>query len=210
MDSVQFRDVVERFIELDGARTGEIGDSIHAGFAWIQDAKVIFLAEGVDEDYQLFAYQPDYQPDYQPCDFHQFSRFVNVSAQLKRPVLLWNLFFQIPAFAEQNLPLVMHHAIQNSELQLLKLPLPIIGVFDASRHISFESESALVDGLVLVGTEDTAGASAPSSPRVKIANTGEGIKEGILDLLADVSAISGDTLVAERFRRLQQIVEQRD
>ena len=47
-------------------------------------------------------------------------------------------------------------------------------------------------------------------PRVKIASAREGIKKGILDLLADVSTISGETLIAERFSRLQQIVEQRE
>jgi acetyl-CoA carboxylase alpha subunit len=203
MDTGQFQDIVDRFIELDSARTGEIGDSILAGFAWIQDTKVIFLAEAADEDYQ-----PYY--DHHPCDWHRFSRLVNVSAQLKRPVLLWNLLFQMPAFAEQNLSLAMHHAIQSSELQLLKLPLPIIGVFDAPHYEhTLRPEFALVDGIILVGTYNKA-EYAHMFPRVKIVSAREGIKKGILDLLADVSTISGETLIAERFSRLQQIVEQRE
>lgn len=203
MDSTQFRDIVDRFIELDSARTGEIGDSIHAGFAWIQDAKIIFLAEATDEADELY--------DHQPCDWHRFSRLVSLAAQLKRPVLLWNLFFQTPAFAEQNLSLVMHHAIQSSEFQLLKLPLPIIGAFDApADERVLGPECALVDGLVLVDGGNKKDAYASLVPKVKNVRTRGGIKKGILDLLADVSELSGERLIAERFSRLQQIVEQRD
>lgn len=203
MDSTQFQDIVDRFIELDSARTGEIGDSIHAGFAWIQDAKMIFLAEATDETDEPY--------DHQPCDWHRFSRLVNLAAQLKRPVLLWNLFFQMPAFAQQNLSLVMHHAIQSSELQLLKLPLPIIGAFDTPPdERALSPECALVDGLVLVGGGTKKDTYVPVVPKVKNVKTRRSLKKGILDLLADISETSGETLIAERFNRLQRIVEQRD
>ena len=54
IDSKQFQNTVHRFIELYGDRTEGIGDEIHGGLAWVDDAKFVLIAGG-----EVLFFDPD-------------------------------------------------------------------------------------------------------------------------------------------------------
>ncbi len=192
--AVEFQHTMDRFIELYGDRTGEIGDAIRGGLAWIEDTKVVLLGGNREAVYHL-------------SDWRRFSRLVGLAQQLRRPVLLWNLSFRTETIAQQDSSLVVHHAFQNSQLQLLKLSYPIIGVFDNYQYrVSLESELATFDGAVLVESDNSPLSNERSfSSRIKIASCQEDAKVKIAHLLNQVSVIPAGVLVSDRIDRIQRI-----
>ena len=195
--SERFRHTIDRFIELYGDRTEDIGSSIHGGLAWIQGAKVILLAGGGD-------------PILQPSTSRRLSRLLSLAQHFRRPVLLWDLPFQISN------ALLINSAIQKNRLQLLKLPVPVISVFEKYAPPSLESQLAIVDGAVVVERDQPDGGNLSISMGenlpsvVKIKDCDHDIRSEILKFLNQASAIPIEDLVHRRINRVRKIVEQRD
>ena len=189
IDSQQFQDTVHRFIELYGDRTEGMGDEIYAGLAWIDQTKFVLI--GGDED-----------AAFKPATWRRVSRFFDFAQELRRPVLLWDAPFQADMTAPTS---SLHHrsAAQNTQRHLLKLTVPIIGVFDKLR---LEPDCAPIDAVVLLQSERQPSADETCPILVKVAEDASHLKSNILELVSRLSALPGETLVHQRLEVLRQSV----
>ena len=189
IESKHFQNTIHRFIELYGDRTEGIGDEIHAGLAWIDETKFVLIGGGDTTTPQ-------------PPSWRRIARLVNLAQQLKRPLLLWDPPFQTDITSPTTL--LHRSAAQNSQLQLLKLPVPTIGVFDA---LALEPNSAPIDAAVLVRQGEADPQPETSPTLVKVADDPSGLKSDILELLDQLSTLPVETLMDQRLNGLRQAVE---
>ncbi len=194
IDSIQFQNTIHRFIELYGDRTEGIGDEIHGGLAWVDDAKFILIGGG---EPVLF----------QPPSWRRISRLFSLAEQLRRPILLWDLLFQAD-IAGPSTTLLHRSAAQNSRLQLMKLPVPVIGVFDT---LPLPSDFALVDAAILLGQAEEDPQSTPSDDEtasilVRSTTDPSDLKPAILELRNELSALPPEKLVDQRMDTVRQAV----
>ena len=189
IDSQQFQDTVHRFIELYGDRTEAMGDEIYAGLAWIDQTKFVLI--GGDED-----------GAFKPATWRRVSRLFDFAQELRRPVLLWDAPFQADMTAPTS---SLHHrsAAQNTQRHLLKLTVPVIGVFDKLR---LEPDCAPIDAVVLLQSEPQPSADETSPILVRVAEDASHLKSNILELVSRLSALPGETLVHQRLEVLRQSV----
>ena len=189
IDSQQFQDTVHRFIELYGDRTEAMGDEIYAGLAWIDQTKFVLI--GGDED-----------AAFKPATWRRVSRLFDFAQELRRPVLLWDAPFQADMTAPTS---SLHHrsAAQNTQRHLLKLTVPVIGVFDKLR---LEPDCAPIDAAVLLQSERQLSADETCPILVKVAEDASHLKTNILELVSRLSALPGETLVHQRLEVLRQSV----
>ena len=188
---------IEKFIELYGDRTGEMGDGIQGGLAWIGDVKFIVLASRGDDLWSA-------------ADWRRLTRLVALADHLRRPVLLWDLPLQVVPSKMQGDPLVINEAIQDSRLKLLKMRSPVISVFEKRFPVLLESELAIVEGAVIVSDKpDTCLSMREHLPPVTIVTEGQDdIKSEILELLDSASKV--EDLERRRVDRVRKITMQRD
>ena len=194
IDSKQFQNTIYRFIELYGDRTEGIGDEIHAGLAWIDETKFVLI--GGSDTTTL-----------QPPSWRRVSRLFDLAQQLNRPLLLWDVPFQAD-MTEQTTTLLHRGAAQNSQLHLLKLPVPIIGIFD---KFPLEPDAAVVDAAVLLKQGEAAPQPKPSEDEtapilVKVAADSSRLKSDILELLNRLSSLPVERLVNQRLESIRQAV----
>ena len=194
IDSKQFQNTIHRFIELYGDRIEGIGDEIHAGLAWIDETKFVLIGGGDTTTLQ-------------PPSWRRISRLFDLAQQLDRPLLLWDVPFQAD-MTGQTTTLLHKSAAQNSQLHLLKLPVPIIGVFD---KFSREPSLTAVDAAVLLQQGEAAPQPKPSEDEtapilVKIAADPSHLKSDILELLSHLSALPAERLVNQRLEGIRQAV----
>ena len=189
IESKHFQDTIHRFIELYGDRTEGIGDEIHAGLAWIDGTKFVLIGGGDTTTPQ-------------PPSWRRISRLLDLAQQLNRPLLLWDPPFQTDITSPTTL--LQRSAAQNSQLQLLKLPVPIIGVFEA---LALEPNSAPIDAAILVRQEEADPQPETSPTLVKVADDPSDLKSDILELLDHLSALPVETLMDQRLNCLRQAVE---
>ena len=192
IDTEQFQNTVHRFIELYGDRTEAIGDEIHAGLAWIDDTKFVLIGRS-----EAVVFQPP--------SWRRISRLFNLAQHLRRPVLLWDILIQADVTGPTT-TLLHKRAAQNSRLHLLKLPVPIIGVFDG---LVLQPNLAVVDAAVLLESQDEdphASAAEASSTLIKVTNDPSDLKSAILELLDHLSTVPAETLIHQRFASLREIV----
>ena len=189
IDSQHFQDTVHRFIELYGDRTEAMGDEIYAGLAWIDQTKFVLI--GGDED-----------AAFKPATWRRVSRLFELAQELRRPVLLWDAPFQADMTAPTS---SLHHrsAAQNTQRHLLKLTVPVIGVFDKLR---LEPNCAPIDAFVLLQSEPQPSADETCPILVKVAEDASHLKSNILELVSRLSALPGETLVHQRLEVLRQSV----
>ena len=189
IESQQFQDTIHRFIELYGDRTEAMGDEIYAGLAWIEQTKFVLI--GGDED-----------AAFRPATWRRVSRLFDLAQELRRPVLLWDAPFQADMTAPTS---SLHHrnAAQNTQRHLLKLTVPIIGVFDKLR---LEPDCAPIDAAVLLQSEPQPSADETSPILVKVTEDAAHLKSNILELVSRLSALPGETLVRQRLEVLRQSV----
>ena len=187
IESKQFQNTIHRFIELYGDRTEGIGDEIHAGLAWIAETKFVLIGGGDTTTPQ-------------PPSWRRISRLVNLAQQLNRPLLLWDAPIQTD-MTSPTTTLLHRRAAQNSELQLLKLPVPIIGVFDT---VPLEPNFAPIDAAVLVQQGEADSAPETNPTLVKVADDPSGLKSDILELLSHLSPLPAERLVDQRLNSLRQ------
>ena len=112
-------------IALFGDRVGSKGTFQFAGFAWIYHTRVIFI-------------QGDERSLKTPSGWRQLLRLISLARRLQKPIILWNLPVIHIATKQRKTSLADTQAIQNVELALLKLPHPILTVFDETyaQHLS--------------------------------------------------------------------------
>lgn len=185
INTKQFQDTIHRFIELYGDRTEGIGDEIHAGLAWIEETKFILIG-GADT------------PTLPPPSWRRISRLFDLAQQLSRPLLLWD----VPCQTDLTSPtatLLHRSAAQNSQLHLLKLPVPIIGVFD---KLPLQPEFAPVDAAILLQPSET----ETSSTFIKVAHNPTHLKSDILERLSHLSPLPVEKLINQRLARLRRTV----
>lgn len=188
IESKQFQNTIHRFIELYGDRTEGIGDDIHAGFAWIDETKFVLIAGAETSTLQ-------------PPSWRRISRMFDLAQQLSKPLLLWDLPFQADLTGSNTL--LHRSAAQNSQLQLLKLPVPIIGVFDA---VALEPDFAPIDAAVLLQQGETDPQGEASSTLVKVADDPSDPKSDILELLSRLSTLPVERLVDQRLNSIGKAV----
>ena len=195
MNSKQFQNTIHRFIELYGDRTEGTGDDIHAGLAWIDETKFVLIG-GADTT------------TLQPPSWRRISRLFNLADQLQRPVLLWDVPFQAE-LTDPTDTLLHRSAAQNSQLHLLKLTVPVIGVFD---RFPLQLDFAALDAAILLQQGDAASQPQPSdgetsSTLIKVADNPSHLKSDILELLNHLAALPVDRLVGQRLEGLRRTVE---
>ena len=194
IDSKLFQNTIHRFIELYGDRTEGTGDEIHAGLAWIDETKFVLI--GGAETTTL-----------QPPSWRRISRLFNLAEQLQRPVLLWDVPFQADLTHPTD-TLLHRSAAQNSQLHLLKLLVPIIGVFDeVPRQLDFTA----IDAAILLqggdaGSQPQSAEGETSSTLIKVTDNPSHLKSDILELLSHLSTLPIEGLVDQRLNSLRQAV----
>ena len=193
IDSRQFQDTIHRFIELYGDRTEGIGDEIHAGLAWIDETKFVLIG-GTDTT------------ALHPPSWRRVSRLFDLAEELSRPLLLWDVPFQ----TDMTSPATLLHrsAAQDSQLHLMKLLVPTIGVFD---RLSLQPDFAAIDAAVVLQEEEAASQPEPSGNEtspilVKVAADPSRPKSDILELLNHLSSLPIEKLVDQRLNGIRQAV----
>ena len=181
-------------IELYGDRAGSKGTFKFAGLAWLQTEKVILM-------------HGDAQSLAEPAAWRRFHRLATLAHRLKKPLLLWNL----SVVREPAASLALARAIQETELQLLKLPHPIVTVFDGT-FAGDVAELAWGDGAVLMKpTHNQAdeNVTLPARQHVKIAEHVDDISAHISALLCRLTAMPAEELMENRRETLRLLAKRK-
>ena len=179
-------------IELYGDRAGSKGTFKFAGLAWLQTEKVILL-------------HGDAQSLAEPAAWRRFHRLATLAHRLKKPLLLWNL----SVVREPAASLALARAIQETELQLLKLPHPIVTVFDGTFAGDVE-ELAWGDGAVLMKpahNQADENVTLPARQHVKFAEHVDDISAHISALLCRLTAMPAEELMENRRKTLRLLAK---
>ncbi|MCY3552773.1 MAG: hypothetical protein OXH39_20130 [Candidatus Poribacteria bacterium] len=181
-------------IRLYGDRAGSKGTFRFAGFAWIQDTKVILV-------------QGDAQSLSSAAEWRCFLRLTTLAHRLKKPIILWNLPVVHIATTQRQTSLDFAQAIQNAELELLKLPHPIITVFDETYNLTYTPPELIWnDGVVRVASSDI---QSSALEKMKVVQRPTEIAPAILELLRQAEEIPTTELVENRQGSLRFLVEGR-
>ena len=179
-------------IQLYGDRSGSKGTFKFAGFAWIQNTKVM-LVQGNEQSLNGAS------------EWRCLLRLIALAHRLKKPIVLWNLPVAYIAKIQRKTNLACAQAIQRTELELLKLPYPVITVYDRANHTDHDPRELIWnDGVVLVALPD---AQSSEQERVKIAAHPTDIAPAILELLSQAETIPATELVKNRRESLHFLVE---
>ena len=136
-----------------------------------------------------------------PQGWRQLLRLISLARRLKKPLILWNLPVIHIATKQRKTSLADTQAIQNVELALLKLPHPIITVFDETYDDTYPSHEPIWnDGVVFVGSPDI---QSSESEKVKIAQRPTEIASAILELLSQAEAVPAVELIENRIASLR-------
>ncbi len=179
-------------IQLYGDRSGSKGTFKFAGFAWIQHTKVI-LVQGNEQSLNGAS------------EWRCLLRLIALAHRLKKPIVLWNLPVAYIAKIQRKANLASAQAIQRTELELLRLPYPVITVYDRANHTDYDPRELIwSDGVVLVALPD---AQSSEQEKLKIAAHPTDIAPAILELLAQAETIPATELVKNRRESLHFLVE---
>ena len=180
----------EKTIQLYGDRAGGQGNFEFAGFAGLKEVKVVLL-KGNAESLKY------------PADWRRSLRLIALAQRLKKPLILWNLPLIDIATTQHHAFLTLGTAIQNTKIQLLKLPQSIITVFDENYDMNAAiQEIGWADGSVIVKPEkeELLAALNPERQKLKIVCEQADIPKQILKLLKEVSMVSSEELAANRLK----------
>lgn len=181
----------EKTIQLYGDRVGGQGNYEFAGLAELNNTKVILLHGNTNSLEQ-------------PADWRRFQRLVNLAQRLKKPVVLWNIYLENAATTQHHTSLALATAIQNTKIQLVKMQLPIIAVYDDAYGWNNESEKiGWVDGCIIV-KQDKVGIQHANSKKHTLKGVCEEneISEQIKKLLNELSRKPSEELVTDRLQSL--------
>lgn len=180
----------EKTIQLYGDRAGGKGNFEFAGFTQLQEVKFLLL-HGNTESLK------------HPADWRRFLRLSELAQRLNKPIVLWNLPLIHTATTQHLASLTLSTAIQNTKLHLLKLPQPVISVFDEVYDWEdVVKELGWSDGSVLVKPEKKKLPTLPNlkTSYLKIVEEEAEIYQQILDILQEVSTIDSAKLVTNRLK----------
>ncbi len=179
----------EKTIQLYGDRAGGQGNFEFAGLANLKESKVILL-KGNAKSLE------------QPADWRRFFRLTNLVQRLNKPLLLWNLPLIHITTTQHPISLTLGSAIQNTKMQLLKLPQPIIAVFEGNYNWNdiITKELGWADGCVVVKPEKEVPSTFPNLKKqnLKIVCEKSDVPKQILKLLQEVSQVNSEELIANR------------
>ena len=176
-------------IELYGDRAGSKGTFKFAGFAWIQRTKVILI-------------QGDAHSLNTAAEWRCLLRLTALAHRLKKPIVLWDLPVTHIAAIQRRTSLACAEAIQKTELELLRLPHPIITVFEGADNVDHTAPELIWnDGRVLVAASD---AQFSEKKKVKIAECPTDIAPAILELLCQAETVPATELIKNRRESLRR------
>ena len=176
-------------IELYGDRAGSKGAFKFAGFAWIHHTKLILV-------------QGDAQRLNSAAEWRCLLRLTALAHRLKKPIVFWDLPVAHIAAIQHRTSLAAAEAIQKTELELLRLPHPIITIFDGVDDVEHPvPELIWNDGNVLIASPDT---QFSEKRKVKIARHPTDIAPAILGLLDQAEAIPAIELIKNRRESLRR------
>lgn len=188
----------EKMIQLYGDRAGGHGNFEFAGFAELQDIQVVMLIGNSDSLRQ-------------PADWRRFLRLINLALRLNKPLVLWNLSIVYVASNQYNSSLALGTAIQDTKLQLLRLPQPIISVLDENYmwESVVEEELGWVDGKVIVipNEDESTEVNQLTQENLRIVDRSTDISDEIIDLIKILSNVDKDSLIANRLECLAHYAE---
>ena len=175
-------------IALYGDRTGSKGTFKFAGFAWIHSTKVILVQGNVHNLSNA-------------SEWRCLLRLITLAHRLKKPIVLWNLPVAHIAAIQRRTSLATAQTIQKTELALLRLPYPIIAVFDEDCGIDYTTlEIVWSDGIVMPALLE---AQFSERKKVRIAQRSTDVASAILELLNQAEAISATELVENRRKSIR-------
>ncbi len=184
--------VLDRFIEISGDRTGELGESINTGLVWIGGNKVVCIADSRETEHRT------------PASWRRASRIIGVARQLRKPLLLWNLSFHNGTGQTPNL--AAEQAARDGQQDIMQFPFGIVSVIEDAQKNAFSTvELALPDGIVFVDGAETLCGHLTISPRTVGASNAEDVASGISGLLVQIASIPANELVSQRRTRLASI-----
>ena len=182
-------------IQLYGDRAGGQGNFDFAGLAELQTMKFVLVIGNLHSLEQ-------------PTDWRRFLRLLHLAKRLHKPVLLWNLLLTQNESLENPTSLELGTAIKTTKLQLLKLPQPIISVYDDVFGV--ENEIVRVgwgDGTIIVlsDEEDVLREQIVEGNNLHIVSKPSNLPKKISDLLDEYSRTNIGELIAKRLERVQGI-----
>lgn len=173
-------------IQLYGDRAGSKGTFKFTGFAWIQHTKVILI-------------QGDIHSLNSAAQWRCLGRLIALAHRLKKPIVFWNLPIAQIATIQRRISLAHAQAIQKTELELLKLPHPIITV-----NVDHPTSPQIwTDGSVWIAPD----AQLSEQKNVKIAQHPTDIAPAILELLCQAEAVPATELIESRRESLYFLVK---
>lgn len=194
MQSLDFnfqQEPFDRTIQLYGDRAGGQGNFDFAGLAKIQTMKFVLLI-GNPQSLE------------QPADWRRFLRMLHLAKRLQKPVLLWNLPHTQNTSVEIRTTLEMGTEIKKTKLQLLKLPQPIISVYDDTIELdgTIQGMSWGDETIVVLSNEETVQRekTVNNNNLHFVSNTSD-FKEMISDILDEYSGKKASQLVEKRLER---------
>lgn len=175
-------------IALYGDRVGSKGTFEFAGFAWIHNTKVILVQGNV---HNLSS----------AAEWRYLLRLTTLAHRLKKPIVLWNLPVAHIAGIQRRTSLAAAQTIQKTELALLRLPYPIIAVFDENCGVdSTELELGWSDGIVIPALLE---GQFSERQNVKSAQQPTDVASAILELIHKAEKIPATELVKNRQETLR-------
>lgn len=179
----------EKTIQLYGDRAGGQGNFEFAGLAEIQKIQFVVL-KGNPQSLQ------------QPADWRRYLRLLHLAQRIHKPVLLWNLPLAENISVEKSTSLDLGTVVKTTKLQLLRLPQPIILVYN--EIIDFNDVIQGMrwgDGSIVVKPEKGVPVAAfkPERKKLKVVCKQADIPIQLLKMLNEISKISIEELVAKRF-----------
>ena len=170
-------------IALYGDRAGSKGTFNFAGFAWIQRTKMVLV-------------QGDLHNLSSAAEWRCLLRLTTLAHRLKKPLVLWNLPVAHIAAIQRRTSLAAAQTIQKTELALLKLPYPIIAVFDENSDIDYTTlEIVWSDGIVVPALLEK---QFSERQNVKSTQHPTDMASAILELIHKVEKIPATELVKNR------------
>ena len=200
MNSLDFNYQLKPFdktIQLYGDRAGGQGNFDFAGLAELQTMKFVLL---IGNPHSLE----------EPSDWRRFLRLLKLAKRLHKPVVLWNLQLTQNAAKDNPISLELATAIQKTKLQLLRLPQPIIIVYDQTVDLDDAIQGMRCgDGVIVVKPEKEKLLADLDLERQKLIIVCEQaeITIQILQLLEEVSKVSGEELVVNRIASFSVLTE---
>ncbi len=188
----------EKTIQLYGDRAGGQGNFDFAGLAELRDIQVVLLKGNSDSLIQ-------------PADWRRFLRLINLAQRLKKPIVLWNLSIVNVISNQYHTSLALGTAIHDTTLRLLRIPYPIISIFDENyiRMSVVDKELGWMDGKVIVKPDEEifTEESELKQENLKIVGTSSEISNQIIDLIRLLSNIDQDVLIGNRLESFHLYTE---